>query len=124
MAGCGGLCVAPCSGWVWHLALSVPLHIVRSPRVVPVPLLSCVAVFVVGGEVRWCVVEGADMWGDGRLAVWCVVEEWGVAHSRPSFSPPSLSSLFSCLVSHALCLLSQHCWFSVVSLWQDCVIVE
>lgn len=27
-----------------------PLRIVRSPRIVPVPLLSCVAVFVVGGE--------------------------------------------------------------------------
>lgn len=39
--GCGTLhCVAP-------------LRIVCSPRIVPVLLLSCVAVFVVGGEVRW-----------------------------------------------------------------------
>ena len=30
-----------------------PLHIVSSLRIVPVPLLSRVAVFVVGGEVRW-----------------------------------------------------------------------
>lgn len=37
------------------LYCATPLHIVRSPRIVPVPLLSCVAVFVVGGEVRWCV---------------------------------------------------------------------
>ena len=31
----------------------VPLRIVLSPRIVLVPLLSCVVVFVVGGEVRW-----------------------------------------------------------------------
>ena len=35
------------------LHCAAPLHIVRSLRIVPVPLLSCVAVFVVGGEVRW-----------------------------------------------------------------------
>lgn len=46
----GGMCCdAPCSDWVWHFTLSVPLHIVCSPRIVPVPLLSCVAVFVVCG---------------------------------------------------------------------------
>ena len=76
--GSGVCCAAPCSDWVWHLELSVPLHIVCSPRIVPVPLLSCVAVFVVGGEVRWGTV-------------------------------PS-STLLS------LCLLSQHCWFSLVLL--------
>lgn len=36
----------------------VPLHVIRFPRIIPVPLLFCVAVFVVGGEVRWCVVCG------------------------------------------------------------------
>lgn len=51
--GRGMRCDALSSDWVWHLALSVPLHVVRSPRIVPVPFLSCVAVFVVGGEVRW-----------------------------------------------------------------------
>lgn len=76
--GSGMCCDALSSDWVWHLALSVPLHIVCSPRIVPVPLLSCVAVFVVGGEVRWGIV-------------------------------PS-STLLS------LCLLSQRCWFGVVSL--------
>lgn len=35
------------------LHCTAPLHIVRSLRIVPVPLLSCVAVFVVGGEVWW-----------------------------------------------------------------------
>lgn len=35
------------------LHCAVPLHIVRSLRIVSVPLLSCVVVFVVGGEVRW-----------------------------------------------------------------------
>ena len=35
------------------LHCAAPLHIVRSLRIVPVPLLSYVAVFVVGGEVRW-----------------------------------------------------------------------
>lgn len=32
------------------LHCAAPFHIVRSLRIVPVPLLSCVAVFVVGGE--------------------------------------------------------------------------
>lgn len=41
-------------GWVWHLALSTPLHIVRSLCIVLVSLLFCGVVFVVGGEVRWC----------------------------------------------------------------------
>lgn len=71
------------------LHCAAPLHIVRSLRIVPVLLLSCVAVFVVGGEVRW---------GNG--------------------APLSPSP------SHRLCLLSQRCWFRVVSLWQGCVIVE
>lgn len=48
------------------------------PFTLSVPLLCCVAVFVVGGEVRW---------GD------CVL-----------------------LSSSVLCSLSQHCWFSAVSL--------
>ena len=49
----GGVCVMPClrigSG---TLHCAAPLHIVCSPRIVPVPLLSCVVVFVGGGEVR------------------------------------------------------------------------
>lgn len=44
-----GWCVLCCP--VFGLGLA--LCIVRSSRIVPVPLLSCVAVFVVGGEVRW-----------------------------------------------------------------------
>ena len=38
-----------------------PLHIVRSPRIVFVPLLSCVVVFVVGGEVRWGIVSRSPL---------------------------------------------------------------
>lgn len=76
--GSGMCCDAPSSDWVRHLVLSAPLLIVCSPRIVLVPLRFCVAVFVVGGEVRW----------------------WTVSR------PPLLS----------LCLLSQHCWFSAVSL--------
>lgn len=52
--GSGVCCDAPCSDWVWHLALSC------SPSHCPVPLVSfpflfclCGVVFVVGGEVRW-----------------------------------------------------------------------
>lgn len=39
--------LAPC-------IVPLPFHVVRPPCIVPVPLLSCVVVFVVGGEV-WCV---------------------------------------------------------------------
>ena len=70
------------------LHCAAPLHIVRSPRIVPVPLLSCVAVFVVGGEVRWgacpaplfslCVcchsIVGLGLCDCGKVCgVWCVV---------------------------------------------------
>lgn len=41
------------------LRCSAPLHVVRSPRIVLVLLLSCVAVFVVGGEVWWRVSRAA-----------------------------------------------------------------
>ena len=41
------------------LCCSAPLHVVRSPRIVLVLLLSCVAVFVVGGEVWWRVSRAA-----------------------------------------------------------------
>ena len=53
MAGCGGLCVVPVFG------LGPPLRIVPIPFMSsPLPFRLCVAVFVVGGEVRWCAVVG------------------------------------------------------------------
>lgn len=49
---------------------------------------------------------------EGRVSVACGV--WRVA-SYCEWLYPSLPFV---------CPLSQHCWFSVVSLWQGCVIVE
>ena len=51
--GSGGLCVVPVLVGSGALHCAAPLRIVRSLRIVPVPLLSCVVVFVVGGEVWW-----------------------------------------------------------------------
>lgn len=58
------VCVAVLlNGGVWWVAccpvfgLGSPFHIVRPSRIVPVPLLSCVAVFVVGGGVWWGTVS-------------------------------------------------------------------
>ena len=49
--GGGGVCCdALSSDWVWRLALSCSPSRCRFPRIVLVPFLSCVAVFVVGGE--------------------------------------------------------------------------
>lgn len=55
--GSGACCATPCSDWVRYLALSPPFRIVRFPCIVPVPLLSCVAVFGVGEEARWGTVS-------------------------------------------------------------------
>ena len=56
--GSGGSCVVPVFGLGPAPCVVPPpyLHAVRSLRIVPLPLLSCVAVFVAGGEVRWCAV--------------------------------------------------------------------
>lgn len=83
--------------WPPRLVCGVPRLCVGVPLVVyPVALLN-------GGSGVRCVALSSD-WV-GHLALSC-----------------SLSYCSATLLS--LCLLSQHCWFSVVSLWQGCVIVE
>lgn len=129
--GGGGLmCDAPCSDWVWHLRIVLlPVALFSLLSHSPASLLSCVVVFIVGGEVWWCVLSVhrcfvlcvlvcAICCGVCIVAwcgVWyCTVEErwvW-VGVFRYSFSFPTL------------CLLSQRCWFRCVSFCQGCVIAE
>lgn len=73
----------------------------------PLPLVqSSPSLVRWGGLIEWrgvvCWAAPCSDWG-WRLALSC--------------SPLALSRL-------SVCSLSQHCWFSAVSLWQGCVIVE
>lgn len=88
----GMCCDALSSDWVWHLHCSAPLHIVRSLRIVPVLLLSCVAVFVVGVV---CLSLLSVFLFSSLLLVFGVVRAQPCEHARYPRTPMCL--LFSSL---------------------------
>lgn len=116
---------------------------VRSPPLtVVVGGIAVVGGAVVDGGVAlqwWVALQWKGGCGDGDPPVWyqcspfvCSVTlvEWreGVCVVSPCLIGSGVLCcsvpLFFVLSHPSLCLLSQHCWFRVVSLWQVCVIVE
>lgn len=110
----GGVCaVLPVFGLGPLLHIALALLVLSCPScIVPVPLLSCVAVFVVGGEVWWC------------AQYCCCVAAAVLCCATLSCCFVRMVVFFFSFFFPSLCLLSRHCWFRVVSLWQGCVIVE